>query len=59
MLYVGISIGSLLSARLLPIPEFKGLAIGAVILVLLAAVILVIGDRLVARQSKVSLPPAP
>jgi MFS transporter, DHA1 family, inner membrane transport protein len=59
MLYVGISIGALLSARLLPIADFKGLAIGAVILVLLAAAILAIGDRMVARQSKVSLPPAP
>ncbi len=59
MLYVGISLGSLLSARLLPIPEFKGLAIGAVILVLIAAVILVIGDWLVARQAKAQLPRAP
>ena len=50
MLYVGISIGSLLAARLLPIPEFKGLAIGAVVQLALAASILIVGDRMIARQ---------
>jgi MFS transporter, DHA1 family, inner membrane transport protein len=57
MLYVGISTGSVLSARLLPIPDFKGLAVGAVILVVLAAVILVFGDGMIARQAKAPLPP--
>ena len=50
MLYVGISNGSLLAARLLPIEDFKGLAVGAVVQLVLAAVILILGDRMVARR---------
>lgn len=50
MLYVGISNGSLLAARLLPIEDFKGLAVGAVIQLVLAMILLIVGDRLVARR---------
>ena len=49
MLYVGIANGSLLAAKLLPIPGFMGLAIGAVVQLASAAVMLVIGDRMIAR----------
>ncbi len=54
MLYVGISIGSLLAARLLPIADFKGLAVGAVVQLGLAAAVLVVGDRMIARQRALS-----
>lgn len=50
MLYVGIATGSLLASKLLPIPEFRGLAIGAVILVVAAALVLLVGDRMIARH---------
>ena len=50
MLYVGIALGSLLAGWLLPVPEFAGLAIGAVVLVVLAIIVLLLGDRMVARH---------
>ncbi len=59
MLYIGISNGSLLASRLLPIEDFKGLAIGAVLQLALAAAILVIGDRMVARRRAAAASPLP
>lgn len=50
MLYIGIATGSLLASKLLPIPEFMGLAIGADVLLALAVIILVIGDRMIRRR---------
>ncbi len=50
MLYVGIALGSFLAARLLPIPDYKGLAAGSLVMVLSAAVILVLGDRWIAAR---------
>ena len=50
MLYVGIAIGSLMAARLLPFPGFTGLAAGAVASIAIAAIVLLIGDRMVARH---------
>lgn len=50
MLYVGIACGSLLAAHLLPIPEFTGIAIGATMQVAIAVVVLLLGDRVVARH---------
>lgn len=50
MLYVGIALGSWLAAHLVSIPEWRGIAIGSFTLVLTAAIILVIGDRWIARH---------
>lgn len=50
MLYVGIAGGSMIAAKTLPIPEFKGLAVSAVVLVAIAAVVLWIGDRMITRH---------
>jgi MFS transporter, DHA1 family, inner membrane transport protein len=50
MLYIGIAIGSVLAARLLPIPNFAGIAAGAVVQLMLAALVLIVGDRVVSRQ---------
>ena len=50
MLYVGIATGSLLAGRLLPIAEFRGLAMGGEVLLLIAIAALLFGDRMVARQ---------
>ncbi len=50
MLYVGIAMGSALASQLLPVPEFRGLAFGAVAQIAIAAVVLMIGDRMIARH---------
>ena len=55
MLYVGIAVGSLLAGHLLPIPEFYGLAIGAEVMILLAILTLLLGDRMVARRTDAQL----
>lgn len=52
MLYVGIAAGTVLAARLLPAPQFQGIAAGSFVLVGLAAIVLVIGDRVVARAAR-------
>jgi MFS transporter, DHA1 family, inner membrane transport protein len=62
MLYVGIAIGSVLAAQLLPIPDFVGLATGAVVQLVLAGIVLVVGDRVVARHlaaPKATIDPRP
>ncbi|HRK17612.1 MAG TPA: MFS transporter [Hyphomicrobiaceae bacterium] len=50
MLYVGIAAGSWLAAHLVAVPEWRGIAAGSFTLVLTAAIILVIGDRWIARH---------
>jgi MFS transporter, DHA1 family, inner membrane transport protein len=50
MLYVGIAMGSMLAARLLPVPEFRGLAIGAVVQTVIAIGVLWLGDRMIVRH---------
>ena len=50
MLYVGIAMGSMLAANLLPVAEFRGLAIGAVVQTVLAVGVLLLGDRMVSRH---------
>ena len=47
MLYVGIATGSALAAWLLPVAEFRGLAIGADLLLAVAVIVLLLGDRIV------------
>ena len=50
MLYVGIAMGSLLASKLLPISDFRGLAVGAVVQLAVATLVLLIGDRMAARH---------
>jgi MFS transporter, DHA1 family, inner membrane transport protein len=50
MLYVGIALGSALATQLLPISEYRGLAIGSFALIIAAALILVLGDRWIAAR---------
>lgn len=54
MLYVGIASGSMIAAKVLPIPYFKGLALTSVLLVGVAAIVLLIGDRLIDRHRDAS-----
>lgn len=50
MLYVGIAVGSWLATQLVAIPDWRGIAAGSFSLVVAAAVILVLGDRWIARR---------
>ena len=58
MLYAGIAVGAVLAGRLLPVPEFRGLAISADVLIAIAAVVLLGGDRIVARHQALANQPA-
>jgi predicted MFS family arabinose efflux permease len=54
MLYVGIAGGSIIAAHVLPVPEFRGLAVSSVTLVAIAVVVLWIGDRMIARARAIA-----
>lgn len=50
MLYAGIALGSWSAAHLVVVPEWRGLAAGSVTAVALAALLLIVGDRWIARR---------
>jgi predicted MFS family arabinose efflux permease len=52
MLYVGIALGSFFASHLVAFPEWRGIAAGSFVAVIIAAILLIAGDRWIASRSE-------